>query len=81
MKKNELYNYEKSEAYNRIIFSLADAYCEDSDTDFAYHAQPVCKQFVNYMKVYNYLYRNRHEIHRQARILGSRRLHELECND
>lgn len=79
--KKELYNQEKQEGYNRIVFSLADAYYEDSDTNFIEHAQKACRRLENYLKVYNYLYRNRTEIHAEARRIGSQRLHESECND
>ena len=79
--KKELYNEEKQEGYNRVVFLLAHAYYEDSDTNFITHAQRACKPLVNYMRVYNHLYRNRTEIHTEARRLGSQRLHESECND
>lgn len=79
--KKELYNEEKELGYQRVVFSLADAYYEDSDTNFICHAQKACKPLTNYMRVYNYLYRNRSEIQVEARRLGSQRLHESECND
>lgn len=79
--KKELYNAEKEQAYIHIVGLLAQAYYEDSDTNFIEHAQKACRKLENYLKVYNYLYRNRTEIHTEARRLGSQRLHESECND
>lgn len=77
----ELLNEEKELGYCRIMFSLAQAYCEDSDTNFIDHAQRATKGLENYWRVYNYLYRNRTEIQRDARSRGSHMLHEIECND
>lgn len=80
-KNNALYAEEKLEAYDFVVASLARAYMLDDDTDFVTHAQKVCKGYVNFIKVYNYLLRNRFEIARISRGLGSQMLHESEIND
>lgn len=72
---------DKSEAYEFVLHKLSHAYCFDGDTDFITVASEVSKRYKENMRVYNFLYRNRHEIAREARISGSRRLHQLEIGD
>ncbi|MDN7678092.1 hypothetical protein [Burkholderia cenocepacia] len=72
---------DKIEALEIVTSKLAHAYCFDGDTDFITIASEISKHYKENMRVYGFLYRNRHEIDREARASGSRRLHQLEIGD
>ncbi|MFM0417431.1 hypothetical protein [Paraburkholderia aromaticivorans] len=74
---------DKDEAYERTVNTMIDGYMTDDDdkTDFITVASGVSKLYKENMRVYGFLYRNRHDIMNEALRIAQRCDREMETGD
>ncbi|PRZ45343.1 hypothetical protein [Paraburkholderia fungorum] len=74
---------DKEEAYEHTVSIMITGYMTDNDdkTDFITVASGVSKRYEQNMRVYGFLYRNRHDIRSEALRIARKCDREMETGD